>query len=107
MHYGRQAAPNTYNMRDGTSRTNLEVREEEKDLGVTFDPTLKFSKHVRAVASKANRIVGLVRRTFNFMDRDMFWTLHKALIRPHLEYENSVWSSRLKQDISKIEKVQR
>ena len=30
MHYGSQDAPNTYDMRDGTSRTNLEVREEEK-----------------------------------------------------------------------------
>ena len=107
MHYGRQAVPNTYNMRDGASRTNLEVKEEEKDLGVTFDPTLKFSKHVGVVASKANRIVGLVRRTFNFMDSDMFRTLHKALIRPHLEYGNCVWSPMLKQDISKIEKVQR
>ena len=84
-----------------------EVREEEKDLGVNFDPTLKFSKHVRAVASKANRIVGFVKRNFNFMNSDMFRTLYKALIRPHLEYGNSVWSPMLKQGISKIEKVQR
>ena len=30
MHYGSQDAPNTYDMRDGTSRTNLEVREKRK-----------------------------------------------------------------------------
>ena len=40
------------------------------------------------------------------MDEDMFRTLHKALIRTHLEYGNSVWSPMLKKDISEIE-VQR
>ena len=61
MHYESQDAPNTYDMRDDTSRTNLEVREEEKDLDVVFDPTLKFINHVGAVAKKANRIVSLVK----------------------------------------------
>ena len=37
----------------------MEVRADEKDLGVIFDPSLKCSKHVWVVANKANRIVGL------------------------------------------------
>ena len=64
MHYGRQEFKTTYSMEGGGSRKDLEVREEEKDLGVTFDPTLKFSKHVGVIANKANRIVGLIKRTF-------------------------------------------
>ena len=55
MHYGRQEFKTTYSMEGGGSRKDLEVREEEKDLGVTFDPTLKFSKHVGDIANKANR----------------------------------------------------
>lgn len=31
-------------MEGGGIRKNLDVPEEEKDLGVTFDPSLKFSK---------------------------------------------------------------
>ncbi|XP_071506736.1 uncharacterized protein B0403.1-like [Diadema antillarum] len=94
-------------MRDGITRTKIETREEEKDLGVTFDPTLKFSKHVGRVANKANSIVGLIRRTFDYIDEGMFSLLFKSLLRPHLEYGNSVWCPQLKRDISTIEKVQR
>ena len=72
-------------MRDGTTRADVKVREEEKDLGVTFDPSLKFSKHVGVVANKGNRIVGLIRRTFAYMDEDMFRPLYKTLVRPHLD----------------------
>eukprot|EP00057_Strongylocentrotus_purpuratus_P009185 XP_011663659.1 PREDICTED: RNA-directed DNA polymerase from mobile element jockey-like [Strongylocentrotus purpuratus] len=107
MHYGNQDETRPYSMRDGTTRANMEVRKEEKDLGVTFDPTLKFSKHVGKVANKANRIVGLIRRTFAHMDEDMFCLLHKTLVRPHLEYANCVWNPFLRQDITKLEKVQR
>ena len=47
MHYGKQVVKTTYNMEGGGIRKDLEVREDEKDLiGVTFDPSLKFSKHV-------------------------------------------------------------
>ncbi|XP_072018234.1 uncharacterized protein [Amphiura filiformis] len=107
MHYGRQDVGNTYSMRDGGTRADLEVRDEEKDLGVVFDPSLKFSKHVGKVAIKANRIVGLIRRTFTHMDENMFLPLYKTLVRPHLEYANCVWNPFLQQDITKLEKVQR
>ena len=72
-----------------------------------IDPTLKFSRHVGKVASKANKIVGLIRRTFHCIDEDMFCPLFKALVRPHLEYGNCVWCPQLKRDIATIEKVQR
>ncbi|XP_072033113.1 uncharacterized protein B0403.1-like [Amphiura filiformis] len=107
MHYGRQDVGNTYSMRDGGTRADLEVRDEEKDLGVVFDPSLKFSKHVGKVANKANRIAGLIRRTFTHMDENMFLPLYKTLVRPHLEYANCVWNPFLQQDITKLEKVQR
>ncbi|XP_072039474.1 uncharacterized protein [Amphiura filiformis] len=94
-------------MGSGTIRQDLKVRAEEKDLGVIFDPTLKFSKHVGTISNKANRIVGLIKRTFDYMDEDMFRPLYKTLVRPHLEYANCVWSPFLQKDITAIEKVQR
>jgi len=33
--------------------------------------------------------------------------LYKSLVRPHLEYANSVWSPYKKGDVEAIEKVQR
>ena len=41
------------------------------------------------------------------MDEDIFRPLYKTLVRPHLEYGNSVWNPFLRQDIIKLEKVQR
>ena len=52
-------------------------------------------------------MLGLVKRTFTFMDKEMFSPLYKTLIRPHLEYATVVWSPFLKKDIFLIENVQR
>ena len=41
------------------------------------------------------------------MDKNTFINLYKSLVRPHLEYVNSVWPSYKKGDVEAIEKVQR
>ena len=41
------------------------------------------------------------------MDEDMFKKLFKAIVRPHLEYANSVWHPTKIKDITAIENVQR
>jgi len=41
------------------------------------------------------------------MDKDTFILLYKAMVRPHLEYANSVWCPYKKGDIEDIEKVQK
>jgi len=43
---------------------------------------------------------------FNFMDKSIF-LLYKAMVRPHLEYANSVPCPFKKWDIENIEKVQK
>ena len=41
------------------------------------------------------------------MDSRTFIMLYKALVRPHVEYANSIWSPYKKGDIEAIEKVQK
>ena len=41
------------------------------------------------------------------MDEQIFKVLYKSMVRPHLEYANSVWNPYLKKDLDKLEKVQR
>jgi len=41
---------------------------EEKELGVWMANTLKPSNHVTRVVNKANQLLGLVRRSFTYMD---------------------------------------
>ena len=100
---GRNKSDYAYKMRDD----KLERVKQEKDLGVTFDASLSFEIHMAEKISKANRMTGIIRRTFHYLDKDMFLNLYKALVRPHIEYANQVWSPRLKKHRESIENVQR
>ena len=64
---------------------NLVSVDEEKDLGVTFDSTLNFKKHINIIVKKANSKLGIIYRTFKHLDAKSFLTLYKAFVRPHLE----------------------
>ena len=57
--------------------------------------------------NKANRVVGAIRRSFRYMNRQIFTQLYKSLVRVHLEYANTVWSPIKKTDANHLEKVQR
>jgi hypothetical protein len=107
LHIGRLNPRYEYKMWDANGAESVvEAVEEEKDLGVTFDPSLQFSKHVNTVAKKGNKVLGAIRRGFEFLDSDVFTRLYKALVRPHLEYANCVWNPVLKRDIETLERVQ-
>ena len=58
--------------------------DEEKDLGVVFDCMLSFDSHIQTVINKANRNIGIIRRTFSYLTRNVFIKLYKALVRPHV-----------------------
>ena len=85
----------------------LEKVDEEVDLGVTVDDKLKFSKHVDTKLSKANKMLGVIRHTFKFLNSNVLTLLYKSIVRPHVEYATPVWSPHLKGDRDKIEKLQR
>ena len=59
------------------------------------------------MTNKANQMIGLIKRSFDYLDKDVFLKLYKALIRPHLEYGNIIWHPHLKRQSAAIEKVQR
>ena len=48
-------------------------------------------------------MIGIIRRTFTFIDREILTNLSQSLVRPHLEY----WFPQLKRQSVAIEKVQR
>ena len=78
----------------------------EKDLGVTIDSSLSFDEHIANKIRVANGIVGLIRRSFSYLDPRSFKKLFCAFVRPHLEYAQSVWAPHLQKHIDAIEKVQ-
>jgi hypothetical protein len=79
----------------------------EKDLGVNIDNKLKFSKHIEGQVNKANERLGLIRRSFEFLDAQAMKQLFVAVVRPILEFGNVVWAPKFKKDKNFIESVQR
>ena len=60
--------------------------EAEVDLGVDIEQDLSFNKHMSVKMNKANLIAGLIRRSFEYMDKDSFKLLFIPLVQAHLEY---------------------
>ena len=42
--------------------------------------------------NKANRLMGLMRRSYTYLDKNSFCYLFNVLVRPHLEYCISIWT---------------
>ncbi len=107
LYLGKNNAKNTYKMGSIQNPVLLEETLAEKDLGITIDNELSFTNHIMQTVKKANQLVGMIRRTFTFLDNETFTKLFTSLVRPVLEYGNSVWSTNLQYLIKDIENVQR
>ena len=103
MHLGKLNPRHVYSM-DGVELT---VTTEEKDLGVLVDDKLDFGKHISEIVKKANRRIGLIKKGFDCLDKEMFMYLYPVLIRPLLEYCVQIWSPHKQGDIDLLERVQR
>ena len=79
----------------------------EKDLGGFIDSKLSFDKHISTKVTKATTLVNLIRRSFEYLDKGMFKMSFTSIVRPHLEYANSVWNPHVQKHITAIENVQR
>ena len=68
---------------------------------------LNFGEHIKEKINKAFSVLGVIKRNFIHMDKSTFVLLYKDMVRPHLEYSNSVWCPFKELDIENIEKVQK
>ena len=85
----------------------LKVSEEGRDLGVIMHKSAKPSRQCAEASKKATSTLGMIRRIIVTRDKDTILRLYKTLVTPQLEYCIQVWSPYLKQDMEKLEKVQR
>ena len=61
----------TYTMGSGQGVIETEKVTSEKDLGVFVDQALNFSDHISTKVSKANRNLGIIFKTFTYMDKEI------------------------------------
>ena len=88
-------------------KVKYEMVDKEKDLGVIMQNDLKWNSQCTKAVKTANRVLGMIRRSFSYLNKDIALHLYKTLVRPHLEYCVQAWRPHLKKDIELMEGVQR
>jgi hypothetical protein len=83
--------------------------DDEKDLGVIFSSKLQWNLHINQMVSKANRQLGVLKRTcYSLTDINIRRTLYLSLVKSKLSYATQVWSPTHNRQLSeRIERVQR
>jgi len=77
------------------------------DFGVCFDSKLTFRGHISDKINKAYSVFGIIKQNFICMDEHTFVLLYKSMVRPHVEFANSVWCPFKLGDIEEIDKIQK
>ena len=78
-----------------------------KYLGVTITSDLKWNRHIGSAATKANRVLGFLRRNLKVKSSSLKEKAYKTLVRPSMEYAASVWDPYTDNNINRLEMVQR
>ena len=107
LHLGKNNPHFNYNIGPPNNKVNLGTTVSEKDLGVFVDPLLNFENHVQQTTKKASRVSFQIIKNICYKTENIMVPLFKSLVRPILEYANSVWSNNLRKNIDSIERVQR
>ena len=74
MHIGKKNSHHEYLM----NRHKLEQVDYEKDLGVFISEDMKKAKQCGQAYAKANRMLGLLKRTIKYRSEDIMLRLYKS-----------------------------
>ena len=86
----------------------LNTTDTERDLGVCIASNLTWKTQVRHQASKANQLLGYLRRNTMFIKSTApRRTLYLALVRSHFGYASQIWAPQTIELIDILERTQR
>ena len=102
----RKQMPIMYNYH--MNGTQLERCDNMRDLGVIINNKLTWKDHINSLVSKANRVMGLIKRMLGFnAPVAVNKQLYTSLVRGILEYGTPVWSGMTVHDTIRTERIQR
>ena len=85
----------------------LENTDKAKYLGVTIDSKLTWKDQQKTMCQKANNTLAFLKRNTDKCPMHVKDKCYKALVKPVLEYGACVWDPHYKNQIERIEKVQK
>ena len=107
LSFGHNSLSRQYTMGSVAELHQICTVDEENDLGIMFSCNFKFRSHIHKMVKKANKVLGVINRTFKYLDPNIMCLLYTSLVRPHLDYASNIWNPYLLEDMRTIEKIQR
>ena len=93
----------SYNLKGHT----LETVDTAKYLGITISHNMSWEPHINNITTKANKILGFLKRNLQIKNEDTKSQAYKSLVRSNLEYCSTVWSPHTQKHKDKLEMIQR
>ena len=85
----------------------VQPQKTVKLLGVTLDQHFTFGPHIDNVVNKCHGLLGTLARATPYLPRQLLKLSYTALIRSHLEYCSSLFTSAAKTHLKKLDTIQR
>ena len=87
---------------------NIQISQTElqRDIGFQIPENLSTSDHIQNSRAKALREIGIIRRTFNYLDKNSFKILFNQKVRTHLEWGSAACPPQTKAEALALDRVQ-
>jgi len=84
----------------------LSIVEEHDYLGIRLHHKLSWTPQINHICSKANRLLGFLKRNLYHAPQHTKEHVYKQLLLPSIEYCSALWDPYHQSDISKLEMIQ-
>ena len=78
----------------------------QKHLGIFFDAQFTFEEHLKVITTKVNKTIGMLWKLRKTLPKPVLMTMYKALVRPHLDYDDIIYDEAYNETIyQKLESI--
>ena len=76
-------------------------------LGIKLQQNMKWTTHINNTTTKAQKTLNMLKRNLKQTSTSIKSLAYKTIVRPQLEYASAIWDPNTKDEINKIDKIQK